>query len=51
LPGLPIAARLPAGPRPPDLSDGGRLIDVCLKLLENSQEFYRRCDDEQRRGQ
>jgi hypothetical protein len=32
-----------------DLADGARLIDVCLKLLENSQELYRRCDDEQRR--
>lgn len=32
-----------------DLSDSARLIDACLKLLENPQELYRRCDDEQRR--
>ena len=32
-----------------DLSDGARLIEACLKLLENPQALYRRCDDEQRR--
>ncbi|GAB2960534.1 hypothetical protein LWP59_05540 [Amycolatopsis acidiphila] len=32
-----------------DLSEGARLIEVCLKLLENPRELYRRCDDEQRR--
>jgi site-specific DNA recombinase len=32
-----------------DLSEGARLIEACLKLLENPQELYRRCDDEQRR--
>ena len=32
-----------------DLSDSARLIEACLKLLENPQELYRRCDDEQRR--
>lgn len=32
-----------------DISDSARLIEVGLKLLENPQEPYRRCDDEQRR--
>lgn len=32
-----------------DLSDSARLIEVCLKLLENPRELYRRCGDEQRR--
>ncbi len=32
-----------------DHSEGARLIDVCLRLLENPQELYRRCDDDQRR--
>lgn len=32
-----------------DLSDSARLIEACLKLLENPYELYRRCDDEQRR--
>ncbi len=32
-----------------DLSDSARLIELCLQLLENPQELYRRCDDEQRR--
>ncbi len=32
-----------------DLSDSARLIEACLKLLENLQALYRRCDDEQRR--
>lgn len=32
-----------------DLSDSARLIDVCLKLLENPHTLYQRCDDEQRR--
>ncbi|GAA2038917.1 recombinase family protein [Nocardiopsis rhodophaea] len=32
-----------------DLSQAARLIEVCLKLLENPQELYLRCDDQQRR--
>ena len=32
-----------------DLSDSARLIDVCLTLLENPQQLYLRCDDDQRR--
>lgn len=32
-----------------DLSEGARLIELCLTLLEDPQELYRRCDDEQRR--
>ena len=32
-----------------DLSAGARLIEVCLRLLQNPQELYRRCDDTQRR--
>ncbi len=32
-----------------DLSDSARLIEACLKLLENPRELYRRCDEEQRR--
>lgn len=32
-----------------DLSGAARLIEACLKLLENPQELYRRCSDEQRR--
>jgi site-specific DNA recombinase len=31
------------------LATSARLIEVCLRLLENLQELYRRCDDEQRR--
>ncbi|MCA1674361.1 MAG: hypothetical protein LC799_19955 [Actinobacteria bacterium] len=32
-----------------DLSESARLIELSLTLLENPQELYRRCDDEQRR--
>jgi len=32
-----------------DLSDSTRLIETCLKLLDNPYELYRRCDNEQRR--
>ncbi len=32
-----------------DLRDGVALIDECLKLLEDPQELYKRCTDEQRR--
>lgn len=32
-----------------DLSVGARLIEACLKLLENPRELYRRCGDQQRR--
>ena len=32
-----------------NLSDSARLIKLCLTLLENPQELYRRCDDDQRR--
>ena len=32
-----------------ELSDSARLIELCLELLENPQELYQRCDDEQRR--
>ncbi len=32
-----------------DLSDRARLIELCLTLLAEPQELYRRCDDEQRR--
>lgn len=32
-----------------NLSDSARLIEAGLKLLENPQELYRRCDDQQRR--
>ena len=32
-----------------DLSDGARLIELCLTLLENPYALYHRCDDEQRR--
>jgi site-specific DNA recombinase len=32
-----------------NLSDSARLIEAALKLLENPQELYRRCDEQQRR--
>jgi site-specific DNA recombinase len=32
-----------------DLSDGARLIEACLRLLEDPQALYRRSDDETRR--
>ncbi|MCA1673713.1 MAG: hypothetical protein LC799_16440, partial [Actinobacteria bacterium] len=32
-----------------DLSESTRLIELSLTLLEDPQELYRRCDDEQRR--
>jgi site-specific DNA recombinase len=32
-----------------DLADSARLLDACLKLLEDPQALYRRCDDKQRR--
>jgi site-specific DNA recombinase len=32
-----------------NLSDSARLIEIGLKLLENPQELYRRCNDQQRR--
>jgi site-specific DNA recombinase len=32
-----------------DLSEAARLIGTCLTLLENPQELYRRCDDDQGR--
>ena len=32
-----------------ELSYSARLIELCLTLLENPQQLYRRCDDEQRR--
>jgi site-specific DNA recombinase len=32
-----------------DLAASAQLAEVCLKLLENPQELYRRCSDEQRR--
>jgi hypothetical protein len=33
-----------------DLGDGVTLIEECLKLLEDPQELYKRCTDEQRRA-
>ncbi|WP_433657987.1 recombinase family protein [Nocardia sp. CA-128927] len=32
-----------------NLSDSARLIEAALELLENPQDLYRRCDDQQRR--
>ncbi|GAA4536594.1 hypothetical protein GCM10023192_34890 [Amycolatopsis samaneae] len=32
-----------------NLAEAARLIELCLTLLENPQELYLRCDDEQRR--
>ncbi|WP_084263303.1 recombinase family protein [Actinomadura formosensis] len=32
-----------------DLSDSARLIDICLRLLEDPHTLYQRCDDHQRR--
>jgi hypothetical protein len=32
-----------------DLTDSTHLIEVCLKLLEDPQALYLRCDDDQRR--
>jgi site-specific DNA recombinase len=32
-----------------NLSDSARLIEIALKLLENPQRLYRRCNDQQRR--
>jgi len=32
-----------------DLDTSARLIEACLTLLQDPQELYRRCDDEQRR--
>ncbi|GAA5102878.1 hypothetical protein GCM10025762_02850 [Haloechinothrix salitolerans] len=32
-----------------DLTDSAQLIEASLKLLENPQELYRRCNDQQRR--
>ena len=32
-----------------DLDTSARLIEACLALLQDPQELYRRCDDEQRK--
>lgn len=32
-----------------DLSEAARLVELCLTLLADPEELYRRCDDEQRR--